>query len=103
MVNQTLADDPGTDCLNEVKPVAPEVAGLLFSVYEDSEQLFKSTPGGAGSYMFRRTAADPDPGTADSSVSPCVQVLRQAEKGLNELESSGIPLLAKEGWLRQQE
>jgi DNA-binding NarL/FixJ family response regulator len=39
-----------------LKPIAPNVMGLLLSVYEDSEQLFKSTPGGAGSYMLRRTS-----------------------------------------------
>jgi DNA-binding NarL/FixJ family response regulator len=55
LVGQDLADQSGTDCLNELKIVAPEVTGVLFSVYEDSEQLFKSTPGGAGTYMFRRT------------------------------------------------
>ena len=56
LTGRSLADKPGTVCLKELNSIAPEVAGFLFSVYEDSEQLFKSTPGGAGSYMFRRTA-----------------------------------------------
>jgi DNA-binding NarL/FixJ family response regulator len=29
---------------------------VLYSVYEDSEQLFKATPGGASGYLLKRTA-----------------------------------------------
>ena len=38
-----------------MKAAAPEIGGLLYSVYEDSEELFKRTPGGAGTYLLRRT------------------------------------------------
>ena len=33
----------------------PKSRGLLYSVYEDSEELFRTTPGGAGTYLLRRT------------------------------------------------
>ena len=56
LVSQSLADKPGTVCLEELKIAAPKVAGVLFSVYEDADQLFKSAPGGAAGYLFRRTA-----------------------------------------------
>jgi DNA-binding NarL/FixJ family response regulator len=55
LVSQNLADKPGTACLEELKAAAPGAAGLLFSVYEDSEELFRATPGGAGTYLLRRT------------------------------------------------
>jgi DNA-binding NarL/FixJ family response regulator len=38
-----------------MKAAAPEVAGVLYSVYDDSEELFRRTPGGAGTYLLRRT------------------------------------------------
>ena len=55
LVSHSLADKPGTACLEELKVAAPGVAGLLYSVYEDSEELFRATPGGAGTYLLRRT------------------------------------------------
>jgi len=55
LVSHSLADKPGTACLAEMKVAVPEVCGLLYSVYEDSEELFKATPGGAGTYLLRRT------------------------------------------------
>ena len=55
LVNHSLAERSGTVCLEEMRKAAPEVAGLLYSVYEDSEELFRRTPGGAGTYLLRRT------------------------------------------------
>ena len=55
LVSHSLADKPGTACLEELRVAAPGVAGLLYSVYEDSEELFRATPGGAGTYVLRRT------------------------------------------------
>jgi DNA-binding NarL/FixJ family response regulator len=57
LVSQNLPDKPGIACLNELAAVAPKIFGLLFSVFEDSEQLFKAAPGGAPCYVFRRTPA----------------------------------------------
>jgi DNA-binding NarL/FixJ family response regulator len=55
LISQNLADKAGIDCLKELNTIAPNISGLLFSVFEDSEQLFKAAPGGAPSYLFRRT------------------------------------------------
>jgi len=55
LVSHSLDDKPGSDCLEELKLTAPGVAGLLYSVYEDSDELFRGTPGGAGTYLLRRT------------------------------------------------
>jgi DNA-binding NarL/FixJ family response regulator len=55
LVSHGLAGQPGAACLEELKATAPGVAALLYSVYKDSEELFRSTPGGAGAYLLRRT------------------------------------------------
>src|ERR1051326_633168 len=56
LVSQNLSDKSGVACLSEPSTIAPRSHGLLFSVFEDSEQLFKAAPGGAPCYLFRRTA-----------------------------------------------
>jgi DNA-binding NarL/FixJ family response regulator len=55
IISQSLSDMPGTVCLEKLKAVAPKAAGVIFSIYEDCDQLFKCAPGGAASYLFRRT------------------------------------------------
>lgn len=55
LVSQNLPDKPGIACLNDLNTLAPQIYGLLFSVFEDSELLFKAAPGGAPCYVFRRT------------------------------------------------
>jgi len=55
LVSQNLTDKSGIGCLNELSVTAPKIYGLLFSVFEDSELLFKAAPGGAPCYVFRRT------------------------------------------------
>jgi DNA-binding NarL/FixJ family response regulator len=54
LVNQNLSDKSGIACLNELSALAPKIFGLLFSAFEDSEQLFEAAPGGAPCYVFRR-------------------------------------------------
>ena len=54
LVSHSLADKPGAACVEELKVTAPGVAALLYSVCKDSDELFRSTPGGAGTYLLRR-------------------------------------------------
>jgi DNA-binding NarL/FixJ family response regulator len=54
LISQTLDENPGDIC-QQFKTVAPGTACLLYSAYEDSEQLFRTTPGGAGTYLLKRT------------------------------------------------
>jgi len=56
LVSQDLVDQPGPDFLQQLALVAPKVATLLYSVFEDADQLFEYAPGGAGLYVLRRTA-----------------------------------------------
>lgn len=55
LVSQNLADQAGAAFLKSLKRLAPKVVGLVFSVYEDCDLLFACAPGGAASYLFRRT------------------------------------------------
>lgn len=55
LVSQNLSDKPGIECLNQLNSIDPKTYALLFSVFEDSEQLFMAAPGGASCYIFRRT------------------------------------------------
>jgi DNA-binding NarL/FixJ family response regulator len=55
LVNYSLPNQPGSACLQEMQRVKPGLVGLLYSVFEDSDILFKSTPGGSAGYMLKRT------------------------------------------------
>jgi DNA-binding NarL/FixJ family response regulator len=58
LVNQHLPDLPGVICLQRLQEHLPNTVGLLFSLYESSDQLFFSTPGGAAGYLLKRTLPD---------------------------------------------
>jgi DNA-binding NarL/FixJ family response regulator len=55
LANYSLPNKPGSVCLQELQRVKPGLVGLLYSVFEDSDLLFKSTPGGSAGYMLKRT------------------------------------------------
>jgi len=55
LAGQHLVDWPGRIWLEKLREVAPRVLGLIYSVHEDSQELFRATPGGAGAYLLRRT------------------------------------------------
>jgi DNA-binding NarL/FixJ family response regulator len=48
----------GTECVRQLKAVAPEVPVLMLTVYDDSEQIFKSLMAGATGYLLKRTSKD---------------------------------------------
>lgn len=58
LVNQVLPDKAGTEFAQALESCAPRVAVVVYSVYEDSSQLFMSTPGGASAYLLKRTRAE---------------------------------------------
>ena len=55
LINQNALELPPADFLQRVYQVAPNLPVLFYSVYEDSDQLFKATPGGASGYLLKRT------------------------------------------------
>jgi len=55
LANHDLRTGPGATCLEELRRAVPGVAGLSYSVFEDTDELFRATPGGAVVYMLKRT------------------------------------------------
>lgn len=47
----------GTECVRRLKSVAPDVPVLMLTVYDDSEQIFKSLMAATG-YLLKRTPKD---------------------------------------------
>jgi DNA-binding NarL/FixJ family response regulator len=56
LINQHQTNNSILESLQELSHLAPDRPIVLYSVYEDSEQLFKATPGGASGYLLKRTA-----------------------------------------------
>jgi DNA-binding NarL/FixJ family response regulator len=54
LVDQSLPEATGTGLEGRLPRLA-KIPLLFFSVYEDSDHLFKSTPGGAAGYLLKRT------------------------------------------------
>jgi len=48
----------GTECVQRLKTIAPDVPVLMLTVYDDSEQIFKSLMAGATGYLLKRTPKD---------------------------------------------
>jgi len=58
LVNHHLPDMEGPRFVERLRSLACDCPCLLFSVYEDSGELFKSTPGGSTGYLLKRTPPD---------------------------------------------
>lgn len=56
VANSVILREPGAACLEALRQVQTNLAGLLYSVFEDSDHLFMATPGGAVGYLLKRTA-----------------------------------------------
>jgi DNA-binding NarL/FixJ family response regulator len=48
----------GTECVRHLKSAAPGLPVLMLTVYDDSEQIFKSLMAGATGYLLKRTPKD---------------------------------------------
>lgn len=58
LVNHHLPDMEGPRCVERLRSLVRGCPCLLFSVYEDSIELFKSTTGGSAGYLLKRTPPD---------------------------------------------
>jgi DNA-binding NarL/FixJ family response regulator len=45
----------GTECVRKLKAITPRLPVLMLTVYDDSEQIFKSLMAGATGYLLKRT------------------------------------------------
>jgi DNA-binding NarL/FixJ family response regulator len=45
----------GIECMRRVKAVAPDILFMMFTIYEDSEQVFEALSAGASGYLLKKT------------------------------------------------
>jgi DNA-binding NarL/FixJ family response regulator len=55
LLSQYLPDMSGAECAERLALLKTSLPALVYSVHEDSEQMFRSTPGGACGYLLKRT------------------------------------------------
>lgn len=48
----------GIDCIRRVKAVCPSIQFMMFTIYEDSEQVFEALEAGANGYLLKQTRQD---------------------------------------------
>ncbi len=58
LMDINLPGMPGTDCVRQLKELAPHLPVLMLTVYDDSKQIFKSLMSGATGYLLKRTSRD---------------------------------------------
>ena len=58
LMDINLPGMPGTDCVRQLKELVPNLPVLMLTVYDDSEQIFKSLMSGATGYLLKRTSRD---------------------------------------------
>jgi DNA-binding NarL/FixJ family response regulator len=51
-----LPDGSGIDCTARLKRLLPRTHILMFTIYEDAEQIFRALEAGASGYLLKRTA-----------------------------------------------
>ena len=69
-----LPDGSGIDCTAQLKRLMPDLQIMMFTVYEDSEQIFRALAAGASGYLLKR-------------VTPASLL-----DALRELMSGGVPM-----------
>lgn len=45
----------GTDCIRQVKAVSPEIQFMMFTVYENNDQVLDALKAGASGYLLKKT------------------------------------------------
>lgn len=58
LVNAGASDVTAAEFTSRLSRMVPPLPALFFTVHEDSDELFKATPGGASGYLLKRTAPD---------------------------------------------
>ncbi len=46
----------GIECVKQVKKIVPEILFMMFTVYENNDQVFDALKAGASSYLLKKTA-----------------------------------------------
>lgn len=58
IVDIQLPGISGIDCVRKVAAICPQMQFVMFTIYEDSEQVFEALAAGATGYLLKQTAPD---------------------------------------------
>ena len=58
LMDLQLPDCSGVDCTLQLKTALPDTQFMVFTVHEDSEQIFKALKAGASGYLLKRSSPD---------------------------------------------
>ena len=58
LMDLQLPDTTGVACTLQLKPLVPRTEFMIFTVHEDSEQIFNALKAGASGYLLKRTPPD---------------------------------------------
>lgn len=58
LMDLQLPDCSGVDCTFRLKQALPKTQFMIFTVHEDSEQIFRALSAGASGYLLKRTPPD---------------------------------------------
>lgn len=72
----------GTECVGRLKGVLPHLPVLMLTVYDDSEQVFKSLMAGATGYLLKRTPKDKLLAAIDEIMSGGAPMSRQIARSV---------------------
>lgn len=53
-----LSGKSGIDCITEVKTKIPDTQFIMFTIYEDDDQVFEALKAGASGYILKNTSAE---------------------------------------------
>ncbi len=48
----------GIECIRRVKALCPQILFIMFTIYEDSDQVFEALAAGASGYLLKKTSHD---------------------------------------------
>jgi DNA-binding NarL/FixJ family response regulator len=48
----------GIDCIKKIKAICPRMLFMMFTIYEDSDQVFDALSAGASGYLLKKTPRD---------------------------------------------
>jgi len=97
LINHDLPDEASTTCVEQLQRVRPALTVMSYSVFPDTDQLFKSSPGGAIVYMLKRTGQnrllEPIAGIVRAVTREHIASrVRDYFQNLSALLPSGVPL-----------
>jgi len=53
-----LPGKTGIDCVQEIKSILPDLQFIMFTIYEDNDQVFEALKAGASGYILKNTAPE---------------------------------------------